>query len=166
MIKSLAATAIVGAVCVQGFAPAAMPSLASRTSAVSLRNPLALRMQEGNDEYKPLIPTKDNPMAPDYAREPTQFERQGLVTSNTPQPKTYTSAMGGGDGLGGLTRRESFAFAGAIGAGTVGVLWAVTRNPGYDRKDTSRDAGNVQVIKEEFAKAETQTGFKNVKETR
>jgi hypothetical protein len=166
MIKSLAATAIVGAACVHGFAPAALPSLASRSSAVSLRSPLALRMQDGKDEWKPLIPTKENPMAPDYAKEPTQFERQGLVQSNAPTPKVYNPAMAGGEGLGGLTRRETFAFAGAIGAGTVAVLWAVTRNPGYDKKDTSRDAGNVQIIKEEFAKPELQASLKDLQATR
>jgi hypothetical protein len=163
MIKSLAATVIVGAVCVQGFAPAAMPSLASRTASVSLRSPLALRMQDGNEEYKPLIPTKDNPMAPDYAREMTQFERQGLVTST--QSKANSQAVGGVD-AGGLTRRETFAFIGAMSAGSAAVLWAVTRNPGYDTKDTSRDAGNVQIIKEEFAKPETQAGLKDVQATR
>ena len=167
MIKTLASTVVLGAACVHGFAPLTMtPSLGLRSnSAVSTRSPLALRMQE-NEEYKPLIPTRENPMAPDYAKEPTQFERQGLVDSGAPASKTYTPAMGGGEGLGGLTRRETLAFGGAIGVGTLGVLWAVTRNPGYDRKDTSRDAGNVQLIKEELAKPEVQAGLKNLQATR
>jgi len=161
MLRSIAATAVVGAACVEGFAPAAMPSLALR-SARATSSRVALRMADDDVQYKPLIPTQENPMAPDYAKEPTQFERQGLVTSDTPRPKTYTPSMDGGEGLGGLTRRETMAFGGAIGAGLVGVLWAVTRTPGYDRKDTSRDAGVVPVNKEELAKPELQAGLKDL----
>mmetsp|Transcript_8195 Transcript_8195/g.20350 ORF Transcript_8195/g.20350 Transcript_8195/m.20350 type:complete len:277 (+) Transcript_8195:57-887(+) len=165
MLKTLATSIVLGAACVHGFVPAGVPSLGLRTSAaVSTRSPMALRMQE--EEYKPLIPTKENPMAPDYKNEPTQFERQGLVESGSPTPKTYNPAMGGGEGVGGLTRRETLAFSGAVGVGLVGVLWAVTRNPGYDTKDTSRDAGNVELIKEEMAKPEVQASLKELKGTR
>ena len=161
MLRSIATTVVVGAACVEGFAPGAMPSLALRSArATSSRQ--ALRMQKDDGEYKPLIPTQENPMAPDYAREPTQFERQGLVDRETPKPKTYNNEMDGGEGLGGLTRRETMAMGGAVSAGLIGVLWAVTRTPGYDRKDTSRDAGVVAIDKEQLAKPELQAGLKDL----
>lgn len=159
MLRSIAATVVVGAVCVEAFSPgAAMPSLALRSARVC-KQPLRMQRNE-DDQYKPLIPTQENPMAPDYAREPTQFERQGLVGNNVP-----AKGMGGAaaaDGLGGLTRRETMAMGGAISAGVVGVLWAVTRTPGYNLKDTSRDAGVVTIDKEQLAKPELQAGLKDL----
>lgn len=168
MLKTAATVVVLGASCVHGFAPANVPSLALRASGVANRSPLGLRMQSGdNEEYKPLIPTKENPMAPDYAREPTQFERQGLVDRMDGfSGGKAAGEMATGDGLGGLTRRETYAFGGAIGAGVLGVLWAVTRNPGYDRKDTSRDAGVAQIVKEEFSKPEVQKALADLKATR
>jgi hypothetical protein len=167
MLKTVAATVIFGAVCAEGFMPAVhTPALALRSSqsAISHRNPLALRMQE--DDYRPLIPRADLSLAPDYTKEPTQFERQGLVDDSAPRPKVYTSAMGGEDGIGGLTRRETLAVGGAVSAGLVGVLWAVTRNPGYDKKDTSRNAGNVELNKEALAKAEVKASIKDLQDNR
>lgn len=167
MLRSIATSVVIGAACVDAFAPgAAMPSLALRQARAS-KTPFGLKMAEGDAEYKPLIPTPENPMAPDYAREPTQLERQGLVDMDAPpKSKTYNAAMAGGEGLGGLSRRETMGMGGAIGAGVVGVLWAVTRTPGYDRKDTSRDAGSVAIDKEALAKPELQAGLKDLTATR
>lgn len=160
-LKTVAASVVVGAACVHGFAPAAMPSLSLR--AARTVSPLTgLRMND-DVEYKPLIPTKENPMAPDYAKEPTQFERQGLVDKGQNEMSPLASLDGG---FGGLTRRETIGTAGAAGAGLLGVLWAVTRNPGYDLKDTSRDAGVAQINAEELAKPELQKSLANLQATR
>uniref|UniRef100_A0A6U4RY14 Uncharacterized protein n=1 Tax=Hemiselmis andersenii TaxID=464988 RepID=A0A6U4RY14_HEMAN len=160
-LKTIAASVVVGAACVHGFAPAAMPSLSLRSARTC--SPLTgLKMQD-SEEYKPLIPTKENPMAPDYAREPTQFERQGLVDSGKNEISPIASLDGG---FGGLTRRETIGTAGAAGAGLVGVLWAVTRNPGYDTKDTSRDAGVAAVDGEALATPELQAGLKDLQATK
>lgn len=158
MLKTFATTVVVGAACVHGFAPGALPSLGLRNSAVSNRSPLSLRMQE--EEYKPLIPTRENPMAPDYKNEPTQFERQGLVDSGRVDLSQQSAGIN--DGFGGLTRREAYGTGGAVAVGSLALIWAVTRNPGYDRKDTSRDAGNVQLIKEEMQKPDVQAGIKDL----
>uniref|UniRef100_A0A7S0W8R2 Uncharacterized protein n=1 Tax=Hemiselmis tepida TaxID=464990 RepID=A0A7S0W8R2_9CRYP len=160
-LKTIAASVVVGAACVHGFAPAALPALSLRSARTC--SPLTgLKMQD-NEEYKPLIPTKENPMAPDYAREPTQFERQGLVDSGKNDISPIASLDGG---FGGLTRRETIGTAGAVGAGLAGVLWAVTRNPGYDLKDTSRDAGATALDAEALAKPELQASLKDLQATR
>eukprot|EP00283_Hemiselmis_rufescens_P024778 CAMPEP_0173438136 /NCGR_PEP_ID=MMETSP1357-20121228/19516_1 /TAXON_ID=77926 /ORGANISM="Hemiselmis rufescens, Strain PCC563" /LENGTH=265 /DNA_ID=CAMNT_0014403395 /DNA_START=27 /DNA_END=824 /DNA_ORIENTATION=+ len=160
-LKNIAATVVVGAACVHGFAPAALPSLSLRSAHTC--SPLTgLKMQD-SEEFKPLIPTKENPMAPDYAREPTQFERQGLVDSGKSDIEPIASLDGG---FGGLTRRETIGTAGAAGAGLVGVLWAVTRNPGYDPKDTSRDAGAVAVDAEIMGTAEAKASLKSLQATK
>jgi hypothetical protein len=160
---AIAAVAISGA---QAFAPSsaglARPALRSATSAKPC---LGLRMAENDVEYKPIIPTPENPMAPDYAKEPTQFERQGLVASGVPDPKTYGGATADG-GFGGLTRREVYGVSGAAGAGVLGVIWALTRNPGYDRKSTARSAGKVVINESAVADAKIQTAISELKETR
>ena len=117
------ALATVAASGAQAFSPAQAFSGLGRSGlrqATSARPTLGLRMSENDVEYKPIIPTPENSMAPDYAKEPTQFERQGLVDSNAPTPKTYGGQTVDG-GFGGLTRREVYGTAGAAGAG-VGVV--------------------------------------------
>merc|ERR1712127_1036541 len=138
------------------------PALRASTSSKPV---LGLRMNEDPVEYKPIIPTPENSMAPDYAKEPTQFERQGLVDSGVPEPKTYGGAPADG-GFGGLTRREVYGVSGAAAAGVLGVLWAFTRNPGYDRKNTARSAGKVEINKEAVADAKIQKAIGELKETR
>merc|ERR1711966_29937 len=153
------ALATVAASGAQAFSPAqaffglGRPGLRQATSA---RPTLCLRMSENDVDYKPIIPTPENSMAPDYAKEPTQFERQGLVDSNAPTPKTY----------GGLTRREVYGTAGAAGAGVVGVLWALTRNPGYDRKSDARSAGKVTINSKAVAAPKIQEAIADLKEVR
>jgi len=153
---------------VQAFAPTAggfaRPALRASTSSKPV---LGLRMndEKGGMEYKPIIPTPENSMAPDYAREPTQFERQGLVDSGVPEPKTYGGASVDG-GFGGLTRREVYGTAGAAGAGVLGVLWALTRNPGYDRKSEARSAGKVEINKEAVADPAIQAAIGDLRDTR
>jgi hypothetical protein len=110
---------------------------------------------EDNVEVKPLVDKK----AIDYASEPTLFERQGFVDSGVPAPKIYNPIMGGGEGFGGLSRREAIGSAGAAAVGLVGVIWAVTRNPGYDRQDTSRDAGKAAVNTDVLKTAEAQASL-------
>jgi hypothetical protein len=158
---ALAAVAASGA---QAFAPAAgglaRPALRSSTSSKPV---LGLRMNDDPVEYKPIIPTPENSMAPDYAKEPTQFERQGLVDSGAPTPMMQASADGG---FGGLTRREVYGTAGAASVGVLGVLWALTRNPGYDTKNQARSAGKVEINKEAVADAKIQTAITDLKETR
>jgi len=119
---------------------------------------------EDNVELKSLIPQELKPI--DYANEPTQFQRQGLVDATTPTPKIYTPAMGGGEGFGGLSRREAIATASAAGVGLLGVLWAVTRNPGYDRADTARDAGKVTVNAEVLKAPEAQAALATLTQSR
>jgi hypothetical protein len=123
---------------------------------------------ENTGEYRPLVPTAEQSMAPDYSKEPTQFERQGLVEGGmppTPTPKTYGGESPDG-GFGGLTRREVSGTLGAVGLGVAGVAWAVTRNPGYDRKSKARDAGNVEINKEAVAAPEIQTALAELMATR
>ena len=161
-MRFVVAAIVAGAACAEAFAPSPLAlssAVAHRSS--SRRCPLALRMED-KVELKPLIDTK--PI--DYASEPTLFERQGLVENNVPQPKIYTPAMGGGEGFGGLSRREALGAAGAGGVGLVGVLWAVTRNPGYDKADTSRDAGKVTINAEEFAKPPVQAALALLRDSR
>lgn len=147
----------------QAFAPAtaglARPALRSCTSAKP-----ALRMADEQTEYKPIIPTADNSMAPDYAKEPTQFERQGLVDSGAPAPKTYGGPADAG--LGGLTRREVYGVSGAAAAGVLGVAWALTRNPGYDRKGSAREAGKVEINAAAVKEPKIQEAIAELKETR
>jgi len=161
------ALATVAASGVQAFSPAvgglARPALRQATSA---RPALALRMSDEQVEYKPIIPTPENSMAPDYAKEPTQFERQGLVDSGAPTPKTYGGPADMDGGFGGLTRREAQATAGAVAAGVVGVLWAFTRNPGYDRKSDARAAGKVTINAEAVKDPKIQTAIADLKESR
>jgi len=161
-----AALAAVAASGVQAFAPTAgglaRPALRASTSSKPV---LGLRMNEDPVEYKPIIPTPENSMAPDYAKEPTQFERQGLVDSGVPDPKTYDGAPADG-GFGGLTRREVYGTAGAAGAGVLGVLWALTRNPGYDRKSDARAAGKVEINKEAVADSAIQAAIGDLRDTR
>jgi hypothetical protein len=123
-------------------------------------------MSDEQVEYKPIIPTPENSMAPDYAKEPTQFERQGLVDSGAPTPKTYGGPADMDGGFGGLTRREAQATAGAVAAGVVGVLWAFTRNPGYDRKSDARAAGKVTINAEAVKDPKIQTAIADLKESR
>merc|ERR1719163_1470578 len=160
---ALAAVAVSGA---QAFAPAsvgiARPALRSCSTSANPGSTLGLRMSENDVEYKPIIPTPENSMAPDYAKEPTQFERQGLVDSNAPTPKTYGGQTMDG-GFGGLTRREVYGTAGAAGAGVVGVLWALTRNPGYDRKSDARSAGKVTINSKAVAAPEIQEAIADLK---
>lgn len=159
MFRKLAITALLlGATCVEAFAPGApMARLPAMRSATCRNSKLALRMQGDNEEYRPIIPTTENPMAPDYAREPTQFERQGLVESNV------NTAPGVMMGEGGLTRREALGAGGAVGIGSIALLWAVTRNSGYDQKDTSRDAGVAVVNTEAVATKEIQASIAGLK---
>ena len=146
----------------QAFSGLGRPGLRQATSA---RPTLGLRMSENDVDYKPIIPTPENSMAPDYAKEPTQFERQGLVDSNAPTPKTYGGQTVDG-GFGGLTRREVYGTAGAAGAGVVGVLWALTRNPGYDRKSDARSAGKVTINSKAVAAPKIQEAIADLKEVR
>jgi len=69
-------------------------------------------------------------------------------------------------GFGGLTRREAQATAGAVAAGVVGVLWAFTRNPGYDRKSDARAAGKVTINAEAVKDPKIQTAIADLKESR
>ena len=163
MFRKLAITALLlGATCVESFAPgAAMGRLPAMRSATCRNSKPALRMQKGSDdEYRPIIPTTENPMAPDYSREPTQFERQGLVESNV-----EAEQLGVPMGEGGLTRRETLGAGGAVGIGSVALLWAVTRNSGYDRQDTSRDAGVAAVNTEAIKAPEIAASIKSLKAT-
>lgn len=163
---ALAAVAVSGA---QAFAPAtaglARPALRSCSTSAKPNAALGLRMADDNVDYKPIIPTPENSMAPDYAKEPTQFERQGLVDSGVPVPKTYGGAPADG-GFGGLTRREVYGVSGAAGAGVLGVVWALTRNPGYDRKSEARAAGKVEINKQAVADPKIQAAITELKETR
>ena len=154
-MKAIASAIIFGAACVEGFAPSplALSGSVARNSAQH-RRPLALRMED-KVEVKPLV----DKQAIDYASEPTLFQRQGFVDSGVPSPKIYNPALGGGDGFGGLSRREAIGSAGAAAVGLVGVIWAVTRNPGYDRKDTSRDAGKTELNAEVFKAPEVQASL-------
>jgi len=105
---------------------------------------------------------------PDYKNELTQFERQGLVdkvgADSVPPPPGSDTGMQSQNEFGGLTRREALGAGGGVGVGTLGVLWAVTRNPGYDRADTARDAGKVEINKEAMATPEAQEALAAVKE--
>lgn len=161
---ALAAVAVSGA---QAFAPsvAGLARPALRSCATSARpSSLALRMSDEEEDTRLLknivIPTADNSMAPDYAREPTQFERQGLVDSGAPAPK-IDGASGGG-----LTRREVYGVSGAAGAGILGVAWALTRNPGYDRKSSAREAGKVTLNTEAIADPKVQAAIAELRTTR
>ncbi|MGB1591650.1 MAG: hypothetical protein ACPIOQ_02770, partial [Promethearchaeia archaeon] len=69
-------------------------------------------------------------------------------------------------GFGGLTRREVYGTAGAAGAGVVGVLWALTRNPGYDRKSDARSAGKVTINSKAVAAPKIQEAIADLKEVR
>jgi hypothetical protein len=144
----------------QAFAPAAAglarPALRSCTSAKP-----ALRMADEQTEYKPVIPTPDNSMAPDYAKEPTQFERQGLVDSGAPSGAPAEAGFGGG-----LTRREVYGVSGAAAAGILGVAWALTRNPGYDRKGSAREAGKVEINTAAVKEPKIQEAIAELRETR
>jgi len=157
---ALAAVAVSGA---QAFAPAAAGFVrpALRSCATSAKpSSLALRMNDENTEYKPVIPTADNSMAPDYAREPTQFERQGLVDSGA-SVSSVVGATGGG-----LTRREVYGVSGAAGAGVLGVVWALTRNIGYDRKSSAREAGKVTINAEAIADPKIMAAIAALQENR
>jgi len=157
MFRKLAITALLGAASVEAFSPGAVFGTRPALRASTCRNAkLGLRMQQDTEEYRPIIPTAENPMAPDYAKEPTQFERQGLVQSSTNAPVT---AMGEG----GLTRREALGAGGAVGVGTLALIWAVTRNSGYDKADTSRDAGVAAVNTEAVKAPEVQASIKGLK---
>ena len=161
----LAAATFAGA---QAFAPAsvglARPSLLPCTSA---KPALSLRMAADEEVVvKPLIPTLDKSMAPDYSREQTQFERQGLVDSGVPIPKTYGGPASADGGFGGLTRREFYAMGGAISAGVLGVAWAFTRNPGYDRKSDARAAGKVTINAAAVKDGKVQAAIEELKEAR
>ncbi|EKX54388.1 hypothetical protein GUITHDRAFT_149993 [Guillardia theta CCMP2712] len=166
MRKALFAVACIGSA--YAFSPAPLAGIARVNKAPVCHRPLSLRMQNNDDvEYKPLIPTPDKPLPPDYKNEPTLFERQGFVESaNTPTPKVYNAAMAGGEGFGGLTRREAYAFGGAISVGLLGVLFAVTRNPGYDKNDASRDAGKVEVNAQAISTPEIQANLKDLRSNR
>ena len=56
--------------------------------------------------------------------------------------------------------------AGAAGVGVLGVLWALTRSPGYDTKNKARSAGKVEINKEAIADEKIQTAISDLKETR
>jgi len=157
MFRKLAITALLGAASVEAFSPGAVFGTRPALRSPTCRNAkLGLRMQQDTEEYRPIIPTAENPMAPDYAKEPTQFERQGLVESSTNAPVT---AMGEG----GLTRREALGAGGAVGVGTLALIWAVTRNSGYDKADTSRDAGVAAVNTEAIKAPEVQASIEGLK---
>ena len=124
MFRKLAITALLGAASVEAFSPGAVFGTRPALRASTCRNAkLGLRMQQDTEEYRPIIPTAENPMAPDYAKEPTQFERQGLVQSSTNAPVT---AMGEG----GLTRRHLKARS-SPGRGSEIVLPSPSPPPGH-----------------------------------
>lgn len=158
MLRYSAYALLLGAGATDAFAPSFGANLPSLRSAKCSNPRLALRMQDEEVEYKPVIPTLENPMAPDYANEPTQFERQGLVDKSAGKSEMIGSA-GALEEFGGLTRREAYGAGGAVGVGIVAVGWAFTRNPGYDLKDTARDAGKVELNKEALGTAEVKANL-------
>mmetsp|Transcript_39321 Transcript_39321/g.92707 ORF Transcript_39321/g.92707 Transcript_39321/m.92707 type:complete len:272 (-) Transcript_39321:75-890(-) len=167
MLKYSAYALLLGAGATEAFAPslgAGLPAL--RSAKCNSNSRLALRMQDDNVEYKPVIPTLENPLAPDYANEPTQFERQGLVSKTEKSDKPMVGSAGALEEFGGLTRREAYGAGGAVTVGILAVGWAFTRNPGYDRKDTTRDAGKVELNKEALGSAEVKTNLAAVQASR
>lgn len=56
--------------------------------------------------------------------------------------------------------------AGAAGVGVLGVLWALTRNPGYDRKSSARSAGKVEINKDAVADPKIQEAIADLRDTR
>mmetsp|Transcript_59079 Transcript_59079/g.121070 ORF Transcript_59079/g.121070 Transcript_59079/m.121070 type:complete len:270 (+) Transcript_59079:41-850(+) len=165
MLRYSAYALLMGAGAVEGFAPsfgAGLPALKSAKCSTRL----ALRMQENDVEYKPIIPTPENPMAPDYKNEPTQFERQGLVSQATSSSEKNVGSPGALEEFGGLTRREAYGAGGAVGVGLVAVAWAFTRNPGYDRKDAARDAGKVELNKDALKSKEVTTNLASIQASR
>jgi len=165
MLRYSAYALLLGAGAADAFAPSIGAGLPALRSAKCSNSRLALRMQDDDVEYKPIIPTLENPLAPDYANEPTQFERQGLVQKSNEGGGMVGSA-GALEEFGGLTRREAYGAGGAVGVGLVGVLWAFTRNPGYDRKDTARDAGKVELNKEALASADVKANLAAIQGTK